>query len=105
MRDLAQKLDLSYEHVRRIARGENTPSAFVLKPICEILDMDFTEAERLAKSQRIRRRYGAVQVEFRDRVPGLQEVERLWGRLNETQRKDALTMMNGWVKNNNSRDK
>lgn len=102
IRDVAEKLELTYEHVRRIVRGEAIPSKFILKPIAELLSMEYSELEQLATAERIRKKYGAIQVDIIPKNATLDPVEKVWNKLTEKQQKDALSMMQGWAKNNRS---
>lgn len=100
IRDVAEKLDLTYEHVRRIVRGEAIPSRYILKPLSELLGLNYEDVETLAMAERIRKKYGAIQVDILPRNAAFEPVEKVWNKLNDKQRKDALTMMQGWAKNN-----
>lgn len=100
IRDVAEKLDLTYEHVRRIVRGEAIPSRYILKPLCELLGLNYEDVETLAMAERIRKKYGAIQVDILPRNAAFEPVEKVWNKLNDKQRRDALTMMQGWAKNN-----
>lgn len=100
IRDLSEELDLSSEHTRRIVRGEATPSKFVLKPLCNILGLDYAKAEQIATGERIRKKYGVAADSLSPRVEGIENVEKVWGKLSKSQQDDALAMMEGWAKNN-----
>lgn len=98
MREMAKKLAITYEHVRRIARGESVPSRLLLKPMCELLGMDYEHAESLTQAQKMERMYGAVKVEF---IPqNMKELFSVWRDLSDSQQEDAMSMMQGWAKNN-----
>jgi transcriptional regulator with XRE-family HTH domain len=98
IKDLAIKLDLTYEHARRIVRGEGVPSRFVLRPLCELLGMPYKEAERVATEDKIRIKYGTVPMEMAGKKPSLEPIERVWDLLSPEQQQDATTMIQGWAR-------
>jgi transcriptional regulator with XRE-family HTH domain len=100
IRDLAAKLDITYEHVRRITRGEGVPSKFVLKAVCEALGLNFKEAEKLATADRIQKKYGDVPLELAGKEPELEPLERVWSELSEEQKRNILSMAQAWARSN-----
>jgi transcriptional regulator with XRE-family HTH domain len=61
---LATSLDVTYEHVRKIARGLVTPSNDLLGRICDLLQLDHCTMEQLVAADKMRRRYGTVMLEL-----------------------------------------
>src|SRR5690349_6292058 len=100
MRDLARKLDITYEHVRRVVRGEGIPSKYVLKLFCEALGLNYKEAERLATQDKIMKKYGGIPLEISGKNPALQPIEGAWDALTEDQKRAAITMITSWAKQN-----
>lgn len=100
IKDLAVKLDITYEHVRRIVRGEGVPAKYSLRAICEILGISFREAERVATADKVRKKYGASYLEVQGKKPSLEPLERIWEALTNDQQKDIIVMAQGWVKRN-----
>lgn len=98
IRDLAIKLGLTYEHIRRVVRGEAIPSKFILKPMCDELGIAFDEVDQIATGEKIRKKYGAIPVDLTPRDPDLSVIEKLWRQLSKGHRKDALSMMQTWAK-------
>jgi transcriptional regulator with XRE-family HTH domain len=104
IKDLAIGLDISYEHARRIVRGEGIPSKHILRAICKALDIDFTVAERLAVDSRVRKAYGdSVILNLAGKIPSLEPVERIWEQLTPEQQEDAITLMQGWARRNQAK--
>ena len=58
LKELAHKVEITYEHARRIVRGLSIPSRHVLKAICSDLELDFDEINRTAERDRLLRMYG-----------------------------------------------
>jgi ribosome-binding protein aMBF1 (putative translation factor) len=100
IRSLAESLDITYEHARRISRGEAVPSKFILKAVCSLLELDYKELERLATQDKIRKKYGEVSLVLAGKDPTLEPIERAWPKLTDDQKKDAITMITAWAKRN-----
>jgi transcriptional regulator with XRE-family HTH domain len=82
---LAQKLDATYEHVRKIAKGLTFPSKLFLKEICRVLGLDFDEMIKLVVADKIEKRYGDIPVELAGKTPRFTKIERLLPALTEEQ--------------------
>lgn len=100
IKDLAIAIDTTYEHVRRMVKGEALPSKFSLKEICRILKMDYKEAERAATADRITKKFGSIPLELSGKNPALAPVEKAWDSLTEDQQADVITMVQGWARRN-----
>jgi transcriptional regulator with XRE-family HTH domain len=100
IRGLAEIVGLTYEHVRRIVRGENLPSKVVIRAICNELGIDVNEAERLAVAAKITATYGAIPMEIAGKNPELEPIERVWNNLTKEQKRNAISMIQGWAASN-----
>ena len=100
IKDLSLQLDITYEHVRRIVRGEAIPSKYVLKMFCQILGVALHEAELAATADRVQKRYGALPLELAGKKPGMDTLERLWDRLTTEQQASVTIMAQSLVKHN-----
>lgn len=100
IKDLAEKLDITAEHTRRIVRGLYTPNKVALKGICLVLDLPFDETYRIALSERIRKKYGVVADNLEVRPKGLEPIEKSWEFLTKAQQKDVVSMVTSWAANN-----
>ena len=100
IKDLAEKLDITYEHARRLVRGEGLPSRFVLKMICDGMGLNYKLAEKLATANKIEKKYGSVPMEIAGKKPTLEPIERVWDTLTLQQQEDATSMILGWAKRN-----
>lgn len=96
--DLAKQLDTSYEHMRRIVRGEGTPSKFVLKALCLALKLPYRELQDLVSADAIQRKYGTLPLVMAGKKPGMEPLERVWDDLTEQQQQDILAMAQSWAK-------
>jgi transcriptional regulator with XRE-family HTH domain len=100
IKDLSEKLELSYEHTRRLTNGLTIPSKFVLRALCSILDLNEQDMEKLVTVDKIRKRYGSIPAEIAGKKPGLEPIERVWDRLTPDQQGDAVAMIVGWARRN-----
>lgn len=100
IRGLAEKLSMTYEHARRIVRGEGIPSDVVLRAICNELGLNFKEAQQLSVASKIRVKYGDIPFKLAGKNPELDPIERVWSLLTESQKNDATNMIQGWARRN-----
>jgi hypothetical protein len=56
--NVADMTEATYEHVRRIVRGDSFPSPYFLRVLCEKLDLDMVEMKKLIAVDKIRAKYG-----------------------------------------------
>ena len=105
IKDLARKIDTTYEHTRRIVKGEGVPSKYVLKLICQELGIPYKEAERAATADRIKKRFGDIPLELSGKNPELEPIAHAWNHLSEDQKKDATSMIVTWAKRNKAMGK
>jgi transcriptional regulator with XRE-family HTH domain len=100
MKDLAEKFDITYEHVRRIVRGEGIPSKYVLKLFAEELGIPYKELEKTAVHDKIKKKYGSIPAELAGRNPALEPIERVWPKLSVDQQATLIDMANSFSKRN-----
>jgi transcriptional regulator with XRE-family HTH domain len=95
---LATRLDITYEHTRRMVKGETTPSKHILKDTAEILGINYRDLERLATADRIVHRFGKLPLELTGKNPDLEPMERLWPKLDAHQQEELMAMAQLMVK-------
>jgi transcriptional regulator with XRE-family HTH domain len=100
MNELAEKLDVTYEHVRRIVRGEGIPSKYVLKLIAEVFKFKYHDLEKIAVSDKIKKKYGSIPAELAGKDPTLEPLEKLWFKLHEEQRAALIDMASSFARRN-----
>lgn len=100
IKDLAEAVDITYEHSRRLSRGESLPSKFILREVCKVLGISLQEAERAATADRINKKFGGIPAEMSGKIPSLSAIERVWNSLTEEQQADATAMIQGWARRN-----
>lgn len=85
-RDVAEKLEVTYEHMRRLVRGEGLPSPGVLRDISKLFGKPYTELNQITTGDKARKRYGTAILQLTGRDPTMEPLERLWPKLGTEQR-------------------
>ncbi len=86
IRDLAAAAGVTYEHVRKIVKGDALPSRHSLQTLAKVLELELEEVEPLRVADGIRLKYGQIPKEITGRDPELQPIERYWHRLTKEQK-------------------
>jgi len=95
--DVAKSTGVSYEHMRRVARGV-VPSRFILKAICDELKLPFKQLQELADEAKMREKYGDLPLKLAGKTPSLEPLERIWSKLSEQQQEDLIYMAKSWLR-------
>ena len=53
IKDVAARSGLTYEHIRKLVKGEAYPSRLALHELCRVLSLDFEEMDHLAVADRL----------------------------------------------------
>jgi len=101
---LAIQLDVSYEYVRKIARGLSTPSGRTLVKICDVLQLDHHEMERLVVADKIRRHYGKVVLDIVGKDERTEQLECYLGSLTDEQIEFLRAGALYWVRKNRKKN-
>lgn len=89
MMDLSDKLQTTYEHVRKMCRGISVPTRFVVLALADIFQVSSEELETLAKEDRFRRKFGD-QSPTPIFNPEVQPFATAWPFLSDTAKADLL---------------
>ena len=95
---LANKLaeaghETSYEHIRRIVRGSNPPSRYLLNAICDLLGLDFAEVTEVSHLDRAHRVIpDSVLEKLTGKPADMELMERLWVRMDDKQKLTLTTV-------------
>lgn len=57
--DLAAKLEISYEYVRKMEQGRGYPSRLLLKEICKLLGLKLEAMQDLITQDQLEKKYGS----------------------------------------------
>ncbi|HSB74808.1 MAG TPA: helix-turn-helix transcriptional regulator [Terriglobales bacterium] len=86
IRQLAQHTGLTYEHIRKLAKGEAHPSRLALRELCRVLQLDPAHMESLAVADRIEKKYGGIPHALAGRHPELSLLAPWWDMLTQEQK-------------------
>ncbi len=98
IRQVAIQTGVVYEHIRRMCKGEGAPSEYVLKDICEFLELDFKELNRQLQWENMTPEQREMSLEMSVRNPELAPIEQAWDHLTPQQRQDAIMLITDWAK-------
>ena len=90
IRELARHVQLSYEDARSIIHGQRRLSAPVARPVCEYLDIDPLEVERLLNFDELNHRFSSPTL-------SLAPMDRFWRYLTEEHRQDLVCLARRWA--------
>src|SRR5215471_16323240 len=86
IKDLAARSGLTYEHIRKLVKGEAYPSRLALREVCRALALDFEEMDKLGVADRLERKYGGIPHALAGRHPELSLLARWWDLLTDEQK-------------------
>lgn len=86
IKDVAARSGLTYEHVRKLVKGEAYPSRLALRELCQVLKLESGEMNELAVADRLEKKYGGIPHALAGRHPELSLLERWWDLLTEEQK-------------------
>jgi transcriptional regulator with XRE-family HTH domain len=96
--DVAKKLGTSYEHIRKLAKGQVVPSKSMVKSLAVVLKIEANEFERVAIADRIRLKFGTIPLEMAGKNPELEPLERVWNHLSQDHKADLIAQAEAWAK-------
>ena len=86
IRQLAQHTGLTYEHIRKLVKGEAHPSRLALQELCRVLQLEPARLETLAVADRIEKKYGGIPHALAGQHPELSLLAPWWDMLTEEQK-------------------
>lgn len=86
IRQLAEHTGLTYEHIRKLAKGEAHPSRLALQELCRVLRLEPAEMESLAVADRIEKKYGGIPHALAGHHPELSLIAPWWDMLTQEQK-------------------
>jgi hypothetical protein len=94
------KRPFSYEHLRKIIKGNTQPSADVLEKIAKTFDMEPSVLLTIHHKSTIARKYGPDYLESMNITPEMYEIDSLMKSLSPDQRKFILIQIKALVNDN-----
>lgn len=104
LRDLAAETGTTYEHVRKIMKGDTVPSRFMVQALAGALKMNQSEVERLATADRIRLKFGKIPLELAGKNPELEPLEHIWKHLTEEHKADLIAQAQAWAQRDRDKE-
>ena len=105
LRDLAERTGLTYEHVRKLTKGEAYPSKLALREVCCALDLDLSEMETLAVADRVEHKYGGIPHALAGKRPELSLLAPWWDQLTPEQKESFRVQIRSVAEANQSAPK
>ncbi|MGE0405911.1 MAG: hypothetical protein AB7O65_06405 [Candidatus Korobacteraceae bacterium] len=93
---IAEAVESTYEHARKVVKGLAFPSKPMLRTISELLRIERTELEKLSLEDRLNHKFGKAAASMGGRNPELQELEIAWPYLSEQHKKDIIEIARLW---------
>jgi transcriptional regulator with XRE-family HTH domain len=99
--DLAAKLEISYEYVRKMEQGRGWPSRLLLKEICKLLGLKEEAMQDLIAEDQLEKKYGKSGMKAIGKDPRAGQLESAGLRLlNKDQFNMVVNMVEGLSKGN-----
>jgi transcriptional regulator with XRE-family HTH domain len=86
IRELAQQTGLTYEHIRKLAKGAAYPSGLALRELCRILALPESAMQELIVADRLEKKYGGIPHALAGKHPELSLLARSWDLLTAEQK-------------------
>ncbi len=100
IKDVASRSGLTYEHVRKLVKGEAYPSRLTLRELCQVLRLESGEMNELAVADRLEKKYGGIPHAFAGRHPELSLLERWWDLLTDEQKESFRVQIRSVAESN-----
>lgn len=98
IRDVAETVGSTYEHVRNIVNGGGLPSRRLLKDLSEALSLNHKELVEIRTSDEILKKHGGIPLLLAHKNPELEPIERVWANLSKQHKKDLMTMAEAFAR-------
>ena len=99
IKELADELQTSYEHVRKMVRGLTVPSHFIVQNLATLFEVDAMELNMMAKQDNFRRKFGS-EAPTPIFHPEVQPFAAAWTLLTEQQKDVLLTTLKDFLSKN-----
>src|SRR5579883_2380542 len=83
LKELAQEVGISYEHLRKLVRNDAQPSKPLLKVLCKTLDLSYSEMEQYIARDKMEKKFGKSAYLAFGKDPRIAEFEQLIPHLTE----------------------
>lgn len=93
----AARLGCSYEHVRKMVRGECLPSEELLRKLCSIFEWEITAIEKLRRLDEARRKFGPSFWAILGKDPRMESFYILWPYLSREEREMVTISISAFI--------
>lgn len=100
IRELALRLEVTYEHTRKIVNGDQIPPPRLRKDIVRVLGLNPEHVEALAKAAKMRKTFGFVPDSMLTEDRELEALTRFWSTLTENRKRDLVAIARMWARGN-----
>lgn len=91
-RQLANEIEVHYETIRGILKGDRPPHRRLLRDICRVLTLDFEAMNEMLITEQMKRKFGRVPAP-RKNDPELQSLEDAWPSLLPDEREHIILLV------------
>ncbi len=95
-KQLAAEVDVVYETIRGILKGDRPPSKLLLREICRVLALDFEAMDEMLVTEQMKRKFGRVTT-TRKNDPALQSIEAAWPLLLPEEKEHIILLVEKYV--------
>jgi hypothetical protein len=95
-KQLAVEVDVVYETIRGIVKGDRPPSKFLLREICSVLTLDFHAMNEMLVTEQMTRKFGRVPATKKN-DPELQSIEEAWPLLLSEEKEHIVLLVEKYV--------
>lgn len=98
--DLARVMDITYEHGRKLSKGLAFPSKYLLRSLCDKLELNYLEMEKKVTADKIRKKHGTIPLELAGKDPRFENFEHVLVLLEDSQLEDLYVIAKAMVQRN-----
>src|SRR5579863_3458933 len=98
-KQLAGEVDVVYETIRGILKGDRPPSKLLLHQICRVLRLDCAAMHEMLVTEQMKRRFNRVPA-LKKNDPGLQSIEDAWPLLLPHEKEHVLLLIGKYAEQN-----
>ena len=95
-KQLADAVEVHYETMRYILKGDRPPPKRLLRDICRVLTLDFEAMNEMLVAEQINRKFGRVPATRRN-DPELQSIEEAWPLLLPEEKEHIVLLIERYV--------
>jgi DNA-binding XRE family transcriptional regulator len=95
-KQLANGVDVHYETMRGILKGDRPPTKRLLRDICRVLTMDFEDMNEMLITEQMKRKFGRVPAP-RKNDPELRSIEEAWPSLLPDEKEHIILLVERYV--------